>query len=432
MMSKNKWEYFTLFLFFTSFIGSRLVQIEFGNYNITPYRLACVVGLFYIPISKKIVPRKSVISSYYIFLISWILYSFILFVFVTPDKTGFWETFFFLLCGTISTYYIGTYVRDIDMLKKCFATIEIASIIPFLFAFYEIFVGEYLFVSSFNADYYSLESAAFSSLGMRVPISTFTNPNDFSFMILAVVVSSFILYKTTSNKKRYFHLAMFIISLFLVLAAQSRAAFISVLICFCIIFCFKYSDFSKSRKRRYIAMLPLFIAAILWIYSLYQDIIEPLIMLELDGGSDQTRTNLIRNGFAFLESSYYFGVGLGNIEYYMLHYPVFYTGDILNIHNWWLEILVSSGIGIFSWYIILYLKLYRRINKCIKLSKKHDYKYVYVLSLSFLFMFAIDSMSSSSVARIESWVIMALMFAIPNLNLPQDHSTLNAKKYYHC
>ena len=199
---KNPGGIFTLFLIFTAFMGSRLVQIGFGDYNITPYRLACAIGLLLIPFNRKTIKSNKLIYSYYVFLIFWILYSFFLLVIATPDKKGFLENLFFLLCGTITTYYIAVYVRDWKMMKKCFLTIEIAAIVPYIFAFYEIFVGTYLFVSSSNQDYYSLESADLSSLGLRVPISTFSNPNDFSFMIIVVLVASFLLYKISKTKKK--------------------------------------------------------------------------------------------------------------------------------------------------------------------------------------------------------------------------------------
>lgn len=413
---KNPGGIFTLFLIFTAFMGSRLVQIGFGDYNITPYRLACAIGLLLIPFNRKTIKSNKLIYSYYVFLIFWILYSFFLLVIATPDKKGFLENLFFLLCGTITTYYIAVYVRDWKMMKKCFLTIEIAAIVPYIFAFYEIFVGTYLFVSSSNQDYYSLESADLSSLGLRVPISTFSNPNDFSFMIIVVLVASFLLYKISKTKKKYLHLFVVWVSLFLILAAQSRAGVISVFIFWGVYMLNRFSILSSSKKKLYLAMIPLLVGGIYWIYWVYQDIIEPLLLF--GEHSDTIRENLIRSGWVYLKSSYYLGVGLGNIEYYVLNRPLFYTGEILNIHNWWMEILVSSGVIVFLWYVMLYLKLINRTYKGIKKVNGFEIKLLYISSFSYLIMFIIDSMSSSSLVRTEcAWVIMAIMFLVPGFDI---------------
>lgn len=413
-MNRVTLQYFTLLLIFTAFIGSRLVQIGFGDYNITPYRLLCAIGLILMPLNRDKMSQEKLIFFYYFFLICWMLYSFVLFVVSTPDKTGFWETFFFLLCGTITTYYIGLYVNDFHMLKRCFFTIEIASILPYIIAIYEIITGNYMFVSDYNADYYSMESAMSSALGVRVPISTYANPNDFSLMILSVLVTSSILYKISSGKQSILHLIMIWTSVFLVLAAQSRAAFICLLLYLGIVFVYKFYKLQNSKKILLLSLVPLLLVGLFWLLLVFQDLLD--IMLDFEDSSDTTRRNLIRNGFVFLESSYYMGVGLGNIEYYMSHHSVFDAGLVLNIHNWWMEIIVSSGVFIFIWYIILYVRLIRRTINKLRTVQDSALKFVYLFSFAFLVMFVIDSMSSSSVARIEcSWVFMALMFIPPNI-----------------
>ncbi|SFS33837.1 O-antigen ligase family protein [Marininema halotolerans] len=79
----------------------------------------------------------------------------------------------------------------------------------------------------------------------------------------------------------------------------------------------------------------------------------------LDGDEEQSRDqsvsirkNLILHGLHFLKDSHYMGVGAGNIEFYMKDASG--VGTKVNMHNWWVEILVNFGVPIFLLYMGLY------------------------------------------------------------------------------
>jgi len=78
--------------------------------------------------------------------------------------------------------------------------------------------------------------------------------------------------------------------------------------------------------------------------------------------------NLIRNGLVFLSSTFGFGVGAGNIEYWMEHNPVYNTSSITNMHNWWIEILVAYGVIIFILYIVFFAKLFMNFYRKYKVQ----------------------------------------------------------------
>ncbi|QKG85686.1 O-antigen ligase family protein [Kroppenstedtia pulmonis] len=64
------------------------------------------------------------------------------------------------------------------------------------------------------------------------------------------------------------------------------------------------------------------------------------------------RMNLMFNALRFLADSGYFGVGAGNIEYHMQGAPG--VKEKVNVHNWWLEVLVNFGVLVFLPYLFLY------------------------------------------------------------------------------
>ena len=52
----------------------------------------------------------------------------------------------------------------------------------------------------------------------------------------------------------------------------------------------------------------------------------------------------------------------------MDNYAIFDTKGILNIHNWWMEILTGYGVIIFIMYIMFYIKLFLSLYKKYKYS----------------------------------------------------------------
>ena len=125
-----------------------------------------------------------------------------------------------------------------------------------------------------------------------------------------------------------------------------------------------------------------------------------------------TRLNLIKNGFIFLFETCGFGTGAGNIEFWMANYGVHYTGEIENIHNWWMEILTGYGIIIFIMYIVFYVKLFLSAYKKFKTSED---KVDISISLGILCCMAgyvVGSMSSSSNISSEwLWVFWGIAIA---------------------
>ncbi|MBD1372181.1 O-antigen ligase family protein [Hazenella sp. IB182357] len=77
------------------------------------------------------------------------------------------------------------------------------------------------------------------------------------------------------------------------------------------------------------------------------------------GKSATERTELIFSGFEFLQKSHYMGVGAGNTEAWMETKGF----RVVNIHNWWMEILVNYGVIVFVLYMALYLWMIWRLWK---------------------------------------------------------------------
>ncbi|HUW96139.1 MAG TPA: O-antigen ligase family protein, partial [Anaerolineae bacterium] len=75
---------------------------------------------------------------------------------------------------------------------------------------------------------------------------------------------------------------------------------------------------------------------------------------EMDAGtgSGGTRIKLLAGGLAVTLDSRLMGVGPGNAEYHIQRMPGLET--VYNLHNWWLEVLVTGGVLVFVGYVIFY------------------------------------------------------------------------------
>jgi teichuronic acid biosynthesis protein TuaE len=102
----------------------------------------------------------------------------------------------------------------------------------------------------------------------------------------------------------------------------------------------------------------------------------------------------------------------------MLNRSIYDTQGIVNMHNWWMEILVGYGIIVFIMYIIFFCKLLIHLIKKYKLSRN---RIDYSVSLGMIFSmtgFIIGSTSSSSNLNSEwLWVFWAIVIAYQGIEI---------------
>ena len=90
-------------------------------------------------------------------------------------------------------------------------------------------------------------------------------------------------------------------------------------------------------------------------------------------------------------------------------------GEITNIHNWWMEILVSSGVLIFIIYIVVYTKSIWKLYRMALVKKDKDIMNISICFLCFLVAFLIGAMGASSLMTSEwLWPIMAVVMSFVN------------------
>jgi teichuronic acid biosynthesis protein TuaE len=347
----------------------------------------------------------------------WVFYSIITLLWI-KDVFAWGKIFIFLLGGLVTTWFIGLYfTRKIDIINA----LKILEVISFLFgcmAIYEIFTGNYFFIDARNLIFYNMRSEGVSTIGLRIPITVFANPNNYSLFLLFSIFSSFGLSKIKKAKTgRVISLIITLFFVFLLVSTQSRSAFIGLVLGILAYILILFQRVSARNIWRYIFVASAVLICIGPWLAQSSDWFGGLLFVDFGRvGSDMVRLNLIKNGFEFLIKTFFLGVGLGNIEYYMANFQIYPTGSITNIHNWWMEIFVSSGIFVFMAYVIIYLKNLFRLYCFSFIGSDNDTQHLAAVFFSFLIAFFIASVGSSSLMYNEwIWPILAIVMSYINL-----------------
>lgn len=412
-----------------SLCGANIWAINIKGINVTIFRIISML----LPIVVMLCccrrePQKSCCSLnhtynynnlnnflYYYFFIVWFIYGLASFLWVKSYKwwiiaeySLFIGVACIIICNKllITTKYIGI------CLKLMYFVLTLHSLI----GWFEIISGKYYFISSNMSAIYSINQYPASALG---------NTNNFATgMLIGFFISISFIYICRSWVIKTLVLLNALSMSCLIYMASSRANLIALILGITFLIFVKKNKFSKSIK---VLLIFILLGSFSLIYpTLYQQIIN--FILELigtcdNGDSISVRKNLILNGLIFLKESFLLGVGSGNTNYYMeinsCSDGYHTTYGIINMHNWWMEILVDYGVIIFILYIIMYIKLIVdnvMIYKTVSYNIQERY---YALSFaSFLIAYSIGCISASSnMTKEYIWLFFALILAFTNLVL---------------
>lgn len=401
------------------FLGAQILAIDLGVAKLSLYRImlviiSCLMVLLIFKNDSRLSFYSNALSKNYTrFYFFWLLYALISVIWV-QDIGGWINAIFFLGCGCLSMFYMGIFINEEKDIRNLFKTIYIMILLHNIIGWMEILTGSYWFANLNKLDKYHTFATQPST---RIPISIYANQNDFATMLLAGITMTFILFKNSNIISiKFVYLLTIISSIFLLYRTDSRANIIALIIGIGTLFITKYSQLFTKRNIIKLAIAIFIICVGVLIFSpevqqkamsiYYSDQAN----LFVEGNSNMTRVNLIKNGFYFLVQSFGLGTGAGNIEHWLEFNSIFSTGTIYNIHNWWMEILSGYGIVIFGLYISVYFLMIRQLFINYKYSKNKFIRTTSWILLAYLFSFILSSISSASNMLIEwQWVFWGII-----------------------
>lgn len=337
---------------------------------------------------------------------------------------------FYIICGLSIIIVTIYYLQDLKKQEKLFKILSIVFILEIIISLLEAFTDLRLPVSPFSqyVTYFdrsmrigeNINSDAMARI-MTIPTGFQWNPNNLAVTML-IIAPFFLLNKNNILK----YVGMF--SIFVIIFMSGSRG---VLIAFSFMLILYMFLLSKKRFIIFSSMIPIVFILLVSLnfdtlknskhhkireFASTVDALVLYINSDIDSSSSiGKRQQLIKNGLIALKNSNYLGVGGGGSIAVQEQSNTEGKRPTTNMHNFWIEMLVDSGI-LFSfffvmWYIYVVLKLHS-IG-----SRTKDTQLIYYSQALFLSMsaFTIGSISASTVIYLlPMWLMFGLSIATIN------------------
>jgi len=382
---------FLFLLLFLSFFDTYIFKINIGPIYISVFILSVFILFFLIMFLNlknefHIILDKTVVY-YLVFLLFWFIYG-IIQLFWTDNLVNGMQELFYLLFFIILIFGIINLIsqkRDIKYLYKI--------------VYYLVVVTTLLGISEIIFNFHL--SGARQIYGKIYASGLFYNPNDFSFfnnLFFPFICVDF--YENKINNK-LINVLLILFIFIITIINKSTLSLIVLTLQFIIIFIF----YVKNRYNLFLISISSFIAII------YFKINNNLSFFIPNSNSVIPRLELIFNGLYALYSHYLLGVGPSGYQDHIN--PEIVKTNILDPHNWWIELLTNYGIFIFVIYLIIFFLL---LNKILTIIKKNDtFKYIYISAFVSLIGYFLGSPGMSSVFPFKGiWIVQGISLGLIN------------------
>lgn len=404
------------------FLGSKVLAISTPLAQLTLYR---VLALGIIPLtlihlkrgSQKLKIVSSSTATYGLAVYSiWWLWALMTVFWIINFKT-YVQAMFLLTLGVIAIWSLYIYVNSMQDWYRLARVIWIMLTLLLVWGFFEILTNHYFLANMAKLD----KNGTFASQPLtRMPITTFENQNDFGVLLLAYFPLNLIwAARSKSQWISLFYHGLSLLNVYLIYRTQSRMALITVALFF-IVYGLSFLKWDLNGKKLLKVCLVGLVLGMITIFALppLREKVSALIYLGGVGdiSADGVRINLWRNGFIFLGQTLGLGVGAGQVESWMVEFGFLNTEVIVNMHNWWVEILVTYGPLVFAGYVSLYLLMIRSLWQT-RTKQWNSHRIIHHSLLAFLIAFSVALVTSASNMLIEwHWVYFAFILAYIKLS----------------
>ena len=410
-------QYLLYLTIIAAFPGAYVMSVEIGSIHLFPYRyllmILCLIFIAGIYANSWLLNVSQIkVRLYLKYLAIWLIYAFFSIIWAA-DKVEAARNIIFLFTGILVIFFMVFYFNNLNYLKALYITLLLIFIALLPIGIWETVTGNHLPMAGlFGIDRLDM---AF------MPSTFFRNPNDYA-AYLALTIPMFLVWVRYHQKTlgRIIGILIIILGLWVLLMTTSRSSYIALFsgVAFWLLFFMRGK--TKLKVISVVAAISIFLILFIpsTIYDSFTLIGEEMSSLSRvynDEDAPDVRKNLIKNGLYFTVQSSGFGVGAGNVEYYMGKYSIYPVGRTTNIHNWWAEILTNYGIFIFAGYIIFYGSLLLNLWQVYKKTHVLQEKMICEALLIGLVSFFMASISSSSIIAFPpQWIFFGFALAFLN------------------
>ena len=416
MISLEKlFNYVMYALFAATFLNQSILSVNIGFFTLFLYRILLILALAiyvsYAFYKKRIVSdfQESEIKPVWIFLFGWIAYGSISLL---------WSASIIESIKYMSLLFMG--VAFVYLACITFKTVmQLQRILQIWLGMSILLMGIGFINHLFSIQLPSSSLYGASSFKLAYPTSVFFNQNDFA-TFLGITFFMFVSVLKNGKNKWISSLSFLfsVLSIYLIYLTESRASILAILVGL-----FVYLFLLTTKRIKRLLVICFIGIALIGIVLFGEQIITKIqSMNEIAESTYQTteplpsniaRVNLLKNTFYYVIDTYGFGVGAGNIPYYLEFKSYFPTGNVLQVHNWIAEIAGNFGVIIVLGYIGMIL--YSLISMYRIYEKVHGWKDKMLLEASLVGMisFLISSISPSSVMNLYfHWVFLGFFLSV--------------------
>jgi len=387
---------------FFSPMGAKALSFPIGGVKMSMFRLLIILSLLLLVGEKlqkrnKLLVAKSDNKYSACFMYLWLLYA-VITVIWAKDFSNWVRNIFFL---SVAVFCIVLFIDRFDNRKKvikAFWALHWGIALQSAIGWYEMITLDYRFIDWTEKLYqYYIHGK------LRSPIAMAGNQNDFATMMMVGVFISYICF-TTAKKKwiKAICIALAASEAALIFLSMSRANMIGFVIAIMLIML-------VGGRRKLLIIPGVIILLLLFPEALNNFALSMHLNLASTVSGDSNRINLIKNGVDFLVRTFGFGVGCGQIESWMSTEAVYDTNGIINMHNWWMEILTGYGFLIFIGYVVFYTKMFSTFLSAWTRGINREIRAIAMAISSIMASYIIAGISSSSNMTNEFlWVFWAI------------------------
>jgi len=318
------------------------------------FRISVIISLLWIFIYLLINKKNISLKSGYITLFSFFIISFVWMTFVSIftlrlDLNSF-VNYIILLIFLFELIFFASKNEHL-FLKVIYYSSIIMFIVMLFIASWELLTFQHLEVSAVND---------WPQYKKYTPSTFFTNPNDFSTVLVLIVYYMFIYEKIIKDKLSFLLFLFIIISIAICFITNSRISLLSI---FALVVFYFISIKNKIRT-----MLFIFITVIGLIllnhfnFTIFENFINTKTTIDvkylLEGltfGGESTSIRMYLYLYAIYSITRNFGLGMGlnNSSLYFDTINDPRLGNIINPHSYLFEILINGGVFIFTLFFLI-------------------------------------------------------------------------------
>lgn len=351
------WRAIAIFLFpVFAGLGSYLLPIVVGGVNFFAFRALVLLSLLGTFLAIKKVQRTTDFETVLFFCLGyvWVFWGCISYYWVYDKLGALKETFIIFFGFTVALTLLRLGANTKGGLTAITRGWLCSYIISAAIAVWELLTGLHLpsYTAENKPDYFL----------SRVVLSTYDNPNNYAAFILLSLPFIMLLVVKERGALKLISIAALVSSPFFMFLTESRLGFGGMLVEFLIFFYLTTIKDSFTLKFMKMVFCASVIFSMLYIYG--GNIISKFqnIKYETKGSSSTTaRANLSANGLDLYLKSFGMGTGAGSFQDEIRDSnDLLPTGDIVDPHNFYIEILSQYGTVVFALFVFWYCRCFYR------------------------------------------------------------------------